>query len=145
MTTDSANREVARRALEVACSGRDASAIADVYDTDFVDHVNGMEYRGVEGARRSVALYRELFPDLRFEVQEQVTEGDRVASRWVLTGTHKGREIRLWGIVISRLEDGKIVEDWAASDTFELARQLGARRSLALAFRHRGLLRAPKH
>ena len=72
-----------------------------------------------------MALYRELFPDLRFVVEEQVTEDNRVASRWTLHGTHRGRRVRLTGIVISRFEDGQIVEDWAASDTLELARQLG--------------------
>ena len=134
--------ETARRALEVACAGRDENAIPESYHPRFVDHVNGMRYEGVEGARQSVALYRELFPDLRFEVEEQVTEGERVASRWTLHGTHRGRAVRLWGIVISRFEDGKIIEDWAASDTLELARQLGVRRSLGLLVRHHRLLRA---
>lgn len=142
MDTDATSRaDVARRALEVACSGRDPAAISQIYDESFLDHVNGMEYRGTNGARRSVALYRELFPDLRLTVEEQLTEGDRVASRWILEGTHRGRGVRLWGIVISRFEDGKIVEDWAASDTLELARQLGIRRSLRLLARHRRLLR----
>lgn len=138
---EAANTDVARSALEIACAGRDAGAIPAHYDEAFVDHVNALTYHGVEGARRSVALYRELFPDLRFEVQEQVTEGDRVASRWKLHGTHRGRSVELWGIVISRLRDGKIVEDWAASDTLELAKQLGVWRSLALLIRHWRLLR----
>jgi hypothetical protein len=51
------------------------------------------------------------------------------------------RRVRLRGIVISRFEDGKIVEDWAASDTMELARQLGVWRSLLLLARHHRLLR----
>src|SRR5256885_12204222 len=107
----------ARRALEEVCSGKDLDGIASVYHPDFVDHVNRLEYHGHEGARRSVALYLELFPDLRFEVDEQITEGDRVASRWTLHGTHRGRTIELWGIVISRFDDGRIIEDWAASDS----------------------------
>jgi len=133
---------VARRALEDVCSGRDPAGIEEVYSPRFVDHVNALEYHGTDGARRSVALYRELFPDLRFVVEEQVTEGNRVASRWTLHGTPRGRRVRLTGIVISRLEDGQIVEDWAASDTMELVRQLGAWRSLLLLARHRRLLRA---
>jgi predicted ester cyclase len=132
---------VARRALEEICSGRNIDAVGEVYAPDFVDHVNALEYRGTEGARESVALYVELFPDLSFTVDEQVSEGNRVASRWTLRGTHRGRKVRLSGIVISRIENGKIVEDWAASDTLELARQLGVWRSLALAVRHRRLLR----
>ena len=98
---------------------------------------------GLAGARKSVAGYLALFPDLRFIVDEQISEGDRVVSRWTLTGTHRGRRVRVWGIVISRFEDGKIVEDWAASDTLTLARQLGLWRCLRLAVEHRKLLRNP--
>ena len=132
--------ETARLALEEVCSGRDLDGIARVYHPDFVDHVNRLTYRGHEGARRSVALYLELFPDLRFEVDDQVSEGDKVASRWTLRGTHRGREVELRGIVISRFEDGRIIEDWAASDTMELVRQLGLLRTLKLAFTHRKLI-----
>jgi predicted ester cyclase len=137
-------QQVARRALEDVCSGRDPAGIAEVYHPQFLDHVNALEYHGIEGARRSVALYRELFPDLRFVVDEQVCEGDRVASRWTLTGTHRGRHVRFGGIVISRFEDGKIVEDWASSDTLELARQLGLWRSLLLLAKHHRMLRAER-
>ena len=122
-STDTAarHRETARRALEEVCSGRGLAAVEEVYSPLFVDHVN--------------------FPDLRFQVAEQVVERDRVASRWMLHGTHRGRRVQLRGIVISRFEDGKIVEDWAASDTMELARQLGVWRSLLLLLRHGRLLR----
>lgn len=132
--------DTARRALEDVCSGRELERVGEVYEPEFVDHVNALEYQGLAGARQSVALYVALFPDLRFVVVEQVSEGDRVVSRWTLSGTHRGRRVRVWGIVISRFQDGKIVEDWAASDTLTLARQLGLWRSLRFAVKHRKLL-----
>ena len=134
-------RETARVALEEVCSGRNLDGIPDVYHPEFVDHVNALTYRGHEGARRSVSLYLELFDDLRFVVEDQVSEGNRVASRWRLHGRHRGRDVTLRGIVISRFEDGRIVEDWAASDGTELLRQLGVLRSLLLFVRHPRLLR----
>ncbi len=91
-----------------------------------------MEFHGHEGIQKSVSLYRRLFADLSFAVDEQVTEGDRVASRWTLRGTNRGRAIELSGITISRLEDGKIVEDWGSTDSIELLRQLGVWRSLLM-------------
>lgn len=72
--TQSAHTATARRALEEVCSGKDLGGIPDVYHQDFVDHVNALEYRGHEGAHRSVALYLELFSDLRFVVDEQVSD-----------------------------------------------------------------------
>ncbi len=141
-TETTSNADTARRALEVACAGKEPGSIDEVYAETFHDHVNAMEYHGTDGARQSVALYLELFPDLEFVVDEQVTEGDRVASRWTLHGTHRGRRVHLWGIVISRLEGGKIVEDWAASDSLSLVRQLGLWRSVFLLACYWRLLRS---
>jgi predicted ester cyclase len=138
-TTEAANRDVARTALEQVCSSGDMALAPQCYAEDFVDHVGGLEYRGLEGVRRSTALYRALLDDLAFEVVDQVADGDRIASRFVLTGANRGRRIRLWGITISHLRDGRIVEDWSAFDSFELVRQLGLRRTVLAAPR---LLRA---
>jgi predicted ester cyclase len=125
---------LARHALEQVCSGRDASAAVGVYSPDFHDHVNAREYRGHDGIRQSLGLYQLVFSDgdLRIRVEDQVSEGERVSSRWVAEGHNRGRAIRIWGIVISRIEDGEIVEDWAASDNLDLIRQLGPRRMLLL-------------
>jgi predicted ester cyclase len=138
--------ELARRALEHVCSGSDAAAAVGVYSRDFRDHVNAREYYGHDGIRESLGLYQLVFSDgdLRIHVAEQVTEGDRVASRWVAEGHNRGRPIRIWGIVISRVEDGEIVEDWAASDSLDLIRQLGPWRLLLLGLvwlRTRGISR----
>jgi predicted ester cyclase len=131
---------IAREAIESVCSGKRMEAAGDYYSPEFVDHVNAMEFLGLDGVRRSVALYQELFPDLRFVVEEQVSEGSRVVSRWTMHGTHKARAVRLRGITISRFEDGRIIEDWGATDTIALVRQLGVWRSLLLLLRHRKLL-----
>ena len=126
--------DLARHALEQVCSGSDPSAAVGVYSPDFHDHVNAREYRGHEGIRQSLGLYQLVFTDgdLRIRVEDQVSEGERVASRWVAEGHNRGRPIRIWGIVISRIEDGEIVEDWAASDNLHLIRQLGPWRLLLL-------------
>jgi predicted ester cyclase len=144
MTMIDENREVARTALEQVCARGDMDLAPRCYAEDFADHVGSLEYRGLEGVRHSTALYRALFDNLTFEVLDQVAEGDRVASRFVLTGSNRGRRVRLWGIVISRLRDGRIVEDWSAFDGVELLRQLGVRRTLLSAPRLLGALRAAK-
>lgn len=130
MSEVEANREVARRALEQVCSHGDMRLASECYAGDFADYVGGLEYHGLAGVERSTALYRGLFDDLAFDVVDQVAEGDRVASRFVLTGSNRGRQVRLWGITISRLRDGRIVEDYSAFDSLELLRQLGVWRTL---------------
>jgi predicted ester cyclase len=140
MTAGAENREVARTALEQVCARGDMALAPRCYGEDFVDHVGRVEYRGLEGVRRSTGLYRTLFDDLAFDVVDQVAERDRVASRWVLTGSNRGRPVRLSGITISRLRDGRIVEDWSAFDGLELLRALGVWRTLLVAPRFLGPL-----
>jgi steroid delta-isomerase-like uncharacterized protein len=126
----------ARTALEEVCARGDLERARELYADDFRDHVNALEFRGQEGIAQSVAMYRAMFPDLRIDVVDQVADGDRVVSRWILHGTHRGRRVTLPGITISRFENGKIAEDWTVSDNLGLLRQIGVRRALALAARH---------
>ena len=121
----------ARGALQIVCSGQ-LDRLPEFYDEDFVDHVNSMTFRGHAGARESVGFYQSLFDDLRFEIDDQVTEGDTVATRWTLHGTYRGKPVALHGIVISRFRDGRIIEDHAASDSLELPRALGLARTAML-------------
>jgi predicted ester cyclase len=136
-----ADATVARKALEQVCARGDLTLARECYATDFVDHVNALDLRGHEGIRRSTDLYRALFDDLQIRVVDQITEGDRVVSRWVMTGSNRGRAAEMSGITISRMEAGRIVEDWSALDSLELLRQLGLVRTLLAAPR---LLRATR-
>ena len=133
MTALADNREVARIALEQVCSRGDMTLAPQCYAEDFADHVGELDSHGLEGVRRSTASYRALLDDLCFEVLDQVAEDDRVASRWVMTGSNRGRPVRLWGITISRLREGRIVEDWTAFDSVALLRALGLKRTLLTA------------
>ena len=126
----------ARQALEEVCARGDLVRARELYAEDFLDHVNDLEFRGQEGIAKSVALYAAIFPDLEIRVDDQVTEGDRVTSRWTLRGTHRGRRVELMGITISRFENGRIAEDWTTSDNLTLLRQLGALRALRLGARY---------
>jgi predicted ester cyclase len=126
----------ARTALEQVCARGDLDRARELYATDFVDHVNALEFRGQDGIARSVAMYRALFPDLRIDVVDQISEGNQVVSRWTLLGTHRGRRVTLPGITISRFENGRIAEDWTVSDNLTLLREVGLRRGLALAVRY---------
>jgi SnoaL-like domain len=131
-TTEHDYAAQARQAIEIVCSG-DVSRMEEFYRPDFVDHVNDMTFHGYEGGRESLAFYAMLFKTYRMGVEEQVTEGNRVASRWVLNGTYHGRAVVLRGITISRLdEDGRTVEDRGHSDSIALLGQIGVIRTLIL-------------
>jgi len=89
---------------------------------------------GLDGLKDILRAMRAGFPDIVFSIEEQVAERDKVASRFEWTGTHRGeflgipatgRTVRVWGMVIDRLEDGRIKDTRIIMDTFGLLGQLG--------------------
>ena len=89
---------------------------------------------GLDGLKDILRAMRAGFPDIVFSVQEQIAEDDKVASRFEWTGTHQGeflgipatgRQVRVWGIVIDRLEEGRIKDTRIIMDTLGLMTQLG--------------------
>ncbi len=80
-------------------------------------------------------MFRAAYSDGRITVDDQVAEGDKVASRWTGRGTHDGqlmgiaptgRRVTVPGVTVSRLENGKVVEEWTNWDTLGMLRQIGA-------------------
>jgi predicted ester cyclase len=97
--------------------------------------VNDLEFYGLEGAERSIAMYKRVLSDVAIKVEEQLVDGSRVTSRFVVTGTSRGRRVRFNGITISRFENGLIVEDWSVTDTLGMLRQLGLLHTVAVVLR----------
>lgn len=127
--------ENAKAALERVCSGKSLDSLSRYYSPEFVDHVNDVKLKGLEGARRSVELYTKILSDIEIVVEEQLVDGARVTSRFVITGNSFGKMVRFNGITISRFKDGLIVEDWSVTDTLGMLRQLGILRSVVAGVR----------
>jgi steroid delta-isomerase-like uncharacterized protein len=131
------NKAIARRALELF-SGGDLDELDQLVSEDAVDHDTQNPNAGIhgpEGAKRTAAIYRGAFPDLKITVEDQIAEGDEVVTRWTAVGTHdgdlpglpaSGRSSTVTGITIDRIEGGKIVESWGNWDTLGMMQQLGA-------------------
>src|SRR5215207_1061023 len=125
------------RRQEEELFGRGNLDVADeIYAPDYVGHdpSNPEDVRGLQAAKRAAADYRRAFPDLRVTVEDLIAEGDKVAARLRVRGTHlgdlngiapTGRRVDFTGIVMSRVEGGRIAEDWANFDDLGMMRQLG--------------------
>jgi steroid delta-isomerase-like uncharacterized protein len=83
---------------------------------------------------RGSAAMAEAFPDLRMAEVDSVNEGDKVAFRWLLSGTHLGEfmgivatgtRVEAMGMDIVRVADGEIAEHWGEFDVMGLLRQIG--------------------
>lgn len=126
---------LARGALERVCSGACVGEASQYYSPRFIDHVNGEDLVGFAGIERSVARYKRFITNLAITVQDQVSEGDRVMCRFVVTGFVYGRKVSIDGITVSRIGNERIVEDWSVTDTLSLLRQMGVCRTLMVALR----------
>ena len=133
MTQD--NATIVRRFVdEVITQGNIDSAARFVWD-DVVEQVPlPGQGPGLEGLKDVLRSMRAAFPDIVFSIQEQVAQGDKVVSRFEWTGTHNaeflgvpatGRSVRVWGIVIDRLEESRIKDTRIIMDTLGLMAQLG--------------------
>ena len=128
------NAAVVRRFVEdVINQGHMDSAAQFVWE-DVVEQVPFPgQGPGLEGLKDILRSMRSAFPDLDFSNKEQIA-GDKVASRFEWTGTHEheflgvpatGRRVRVWGVVIDRLEDGRIKDTRIIMDTLGMMGQLG--------------------
>jgi steroid delta-isomerase-like uncharacterized protein len=126
------------KALHDIWNGGDLAAVERVYAQDFLAHWPASsevpERRGVEGIRFGVTRIRTAFPDWHEEVLDLFGAGDRVASRYVSTGTHTGafwglaptgRRIEIQEISIFRIAGGRIAEQWCMCDELARLQQLG--------------------
>ena len=134
MTQD--NSAIVRRFVdEVVNQGKMGSAEEFVWE-DVVEQVPlPGQGPGLEGLKDVLRGMRSAFPDIDFSIKEQVCEDDKVVSRFEWTGTHKaefmgvpatGRQVRVWGVVIDRLEAGRIKDTRILMDALGLMMQLGA-------------------
>lgn len=72
--------------------------------------------------------------DIQWILEEQIAEGEKVVSRFTMTGTHDGdflgisptgKSVKVWGVVIDVVRDGKFAESRIIMDTMGLMQQLG--------------------
>ena len=109
------------------------AVIDEMYATNFVSH-GDEDIRGIKNVKKSTSEEFSAFPDLHFTIDDMVAEGDKVAARITMTGTHKGeymgapptnKKITIRAIAIERFAGGKIVEEWGMTNTLGLMQQLG--------------------
>lgn len=128
-----ANKEIVRRYMELWNTGN--LALADeVIAQNFIDHTHPELAPGPEAVKREVTAFRAAFPNAHGTIEQLIGEGDIVAFRFVLRGTHQGpfagflptgKATTLTGMDFIRIVDSKLVELWSCQDTLTWLQQLG--------------------
>jgi steroid delta-isomerase-like uncharacterized protein len=129
------NMTTSRRFFEQVCTAGNLDTIDDLVMEDAVHRDrDAEEYHGPAGVREWISGYRSAFPDLRVSVEEQVAQGDSVATRWTTEGTHRGelwgipptgKRFTITGVTLDCFVDGRIAESKESWDALGMLRQLG--------------------
>jgi len=118
------NKAVSSQFIQQVFNNGNYDVIDDLVAEGFVAHVGGAE-QDRDAFADMVRSYRTSFPDYHCDIDDQIAEGDQVATRWTFTGTHNGqlmgmpatgRRVTVTGVAVDRIANGKLVESWLEMD-----------------------------
>jgi steroid delta-isomerase-like uncharacterized protein len=128
-------KAVIRRWVE-AWNAQDLDAAEELLAPEFVRHdANLPDVVGPRAERQHIADNLAAFPDLHFEIEQLIAEGDLVTARYLVAGhppreflgiPGSGRQVTIQAVESYRLAGGKLAEQWAVMDALGLLQQLGA-------------------
>jgi predicted ester cyclase len=130
------NKRLVRRALDEIYTRGDLALVDELFHPEYADHepAHPEHPPGPDSVRETVRSLHAAFGDLRFEVHDEIAEGDMVVQRATMSGRHTGplaghdatgREFAVRHVYIWLIADGRIVEHWGSRDDLGLLRQLG--------------------
>ncbi len=129
------NKARIREFIDRVLTAGEIDATGDYFYGDVVEEVPFPgQGPGLHGLKETLTRIRHAFPDLAWSVEEQIAEDNKVLTRFLWTGTHRGeflgipatnRVVRVLGMVIDRFEDRKVKSTRMLLDTLSMMQQLG--------------------
>jgi steroid delta-isomerase-like uncharacterized protein len=139
------NKALLRRYIEAVWDKENPDALDDFLATTYRRHRSPTTTPlSRDGQKQLLTAFRSAFPDIKITVEEVIAEGDTVAFRSTMRGTHQGeflgiaptgQQVTFSLLDVIRIEDGKIVEQWGGPDTFDLVQRDRKERSVGRARR----------
>lgn len=134
--SEAENEALLRRYYEEVVNQGALDVVDHIIAPDYVSHHNDPAHlpHGPAGVKAFISMTRQGFPDLKLTVDDLFAQGDQVASRWTMEGTHtgdwfgappSGKRAKWWGVSITRFANGVVAEDWYNFDQVSLLQQLG--------------------
>ena len=130
------NKSIVRDYYEKVVNTGQVDLVEQYIAADYTEVYNNRRYtKGIEGAREHIAGVRQTYPDLVLTIQEQIAEGDMVATIYTMHGTHKGtwmgikptgKTIEVTGVNVDKVMNGKITEHGGAANLFDGLLTIGA-------------------
>ncbi len=136
-----ANKALLRRVVEEGLNKHNLALLDELYADCVWYRPETGELKG-EALKQFMSSLLAAFPDIRFTIEDQVAQGDKLVTRWSCTGTHQGefmglaptgKQFTTSGTDTYRIVEGKIVEYRGQWDALGFLQQLGAVPALAKA------------
>jgi steroid delta-isomerase-like uncharacterized protein len=127
------NKEIAIKVFSEIYGAGKMGLINELFADNFVDDSPGGG-KGRDFVKSAVTDFRSAFPDLHFDVEAVFAADDKVVVRYLATGTQtgpfgqflaSGRPVRVRGITIFQVANGKVKTEWTEYDQVGLMRQIG--------------------
>ena len=129
------NKAIVRQFYEFFETG-DLRVADEIVATDYVNHMAlPGQTPGLEGYKELGTIFQTGFPDIQFTIEDQIAEGDKVATRYTARGTHQGdflgiaatgKPLTWTALVLQRVVSGKVQESWLEWDLLGPMQQMGA-------------------
>ncbi len=129
------NKTLMSRFLEEVFNKKKLAALDEFIAPNQVDHtLPPFLPTTPEGTKQAINIFLKAFPDVHLTVEDMIAEGDKVVIRYTSRGTQKGafmgipptgKQMTVSSIIIARIADGKIVEEWGLDDQMGMLQQLG--------------------
>jgi predicted ester cyclase len=121
------NKAIVRRFYEEASNKRRLEVVDELISPSHAlnDPIASGSQIGPELYKRRVIEFTTSFPDLRFTIEDMITEKGKVVVSWIISGTLPATGSKVEGITIHRITNGKILDSHARWDALGLLRQLG--------------------
>jgi predicted ester cyclase len=117
-----ANKAVARRFIDEVWNGGDLAVGEALLAPNLVNHGPDGKTTDRTGFLEFIKATRAALPDIRFTIDDMIAEGDKVVTRVTIDASSSAGQQQAWsGIGIIRLQDGRIVEQWADTDSIGTA------------------------
>ena len=127
------NKVLVRRLFDAINEGN-VVAIDQLLASNYALHLASNPPMDREAFKQGVIASEAAFPDVRFTLEDLIAEGDKVAARVTMRGTHRGnfmgasptgKQVTMTGMDIFRFMAGKVVGHWGNEDDLGLMQQLG--------------------
>jgi steroid delta-isomerase-like uncharacterized protein len=124
-----------RRYIDEIFTKGNLSAIPEFVAENYVNYNEINTMYGPDGLAGFVTMLHETLPDVVETIEEQLVDGDNEVHRWVMRGTHRGpflgfpptgKQVELRGLTITRVADGKIVEEHSYTNSLAFLQQIEA-------------------